>query len=128
MTDLKSILALARAATPGPWRLEVPDRGYCFNYVVSEGYSTKLSHDERLKLLIAESDDCVNGKNNAAYIAAMSPDVAIQLCERLERAEAASDNLGSWMAAALDDDLVCDEMKSAINDWFNARDTLQEKP
>jgi hypothetical protein len=30
----------------------------------------------------------------------------------------ASENLGKWMAAALDDPKVCTEMKADINAWF----------
>lgn len=32
----------------------------------------------------------------------------------------ASDKLGSWMSAALDDPSVCDEMKQDINRWMSA--------
>ncbi len=44
------------------------------------------------------------------------PDPAAAIGEMV----AASDNLGFWMSAALSDDLVCEEMKSAINNWFAA--------
>ena len=32
----------------------------------------------------------------------------------------ASDKLGAWMSAALEDDKVCDEMKVDIREWFEA--------
>jgi hypothetical protein len=46
---------------------------------------------------------------------------------RAERAEAeckalreASDRIGFWLSAALDDHSVCDAMKTDINAWFAA--------
>ena len=39
-----------------------------------------------------------------------------------DRLRGASDALGSWMSAALDDPNVCEAMKSDINNWFAALD------
>ena len=39
---------------------------------------------------------------------------------RLTALVEASDRLGRWMSAALDDDSVCDEMKADINGWLAA--------
>jgi hypothetical protein len=74
--DLKSILALARAATKGPW-----ERG---NGPYILGPATRSASMMDICTVSINSTEA-----NASYIAAMSPDVAIQLCERLERAEAA---------------------------------------
>lgn len=42
--------------------------------------------------------------------------------------EPASDKLGKWMAAALDDPIVCAEMKADISAWFAAGQPLSATP
>jgi chromosome segregation ATPase len=54
---------------------------------------------------------------------------------RAERAEAreralreASDKLGAWMSAALDDPTVCEEMRRDIREWFAALNPSPDEP
>jgi len=37
-----------------------------------------------------------------------------------QRIQKASIKLGSWMSAALEDDKVCEEMKSDVREWFDS--------
>lgn len=46
---------------------------------------------------------------------------------QIERLRAANDKIGIWMAAALDDPNVCQEMKRDINAWFDAIDGTNEQ-
>lgn len=39
-------------------------------------------------------------------------------CTDDEAIDEASDKLGAWMSAALEDDNVCEEMKMDIRNWF----------
>jgi hypothetical protein len=38
------------------------------------------------------------------------------------RLQDGNERLGKWMSAALDDPLVCEEMKSDIRAWFEAQE------
>lgn len=86
---IAELLEAAGKATPGKWKLRIPSRGYCTNYVVHESYNIELSHADRLKLLVAEFDDCENGEANAAYVACANPANIIELARYIEELEAA---------------------------------------
>lgn len=45
--------------------------------------------------------------------------------EEFQKFLAASDTLGRWMSAALDDPKVCKEMKEDIDKWFEAMGKFQ---
>lgn len=68
-TSLETLIELARAATPGPWK-----RGNA-GCVWNDGY----------KAILAEAADA----NNACFIAATNPATVIALCEALRGAVAA---------------------------------------
>jgi hypothetical protein len=73
MTDLDALEKLAEAATPGPWETEVAD---------FDARSWAIFH--RGGTFVAPDAGC---EADAAYIAAMSPDVALALIARLRAAE-----------------------------------------
>lgn len=76
--DLADLTANAEAATPGPWRAESAGGG------LASVLAPPLSPFRPSDWLVAER---LLGPD-AAYIAAMGPDVAKALIARLERAEA----------------------------------------
>jgi hypothetical protein len=75
--DLAALKALAEAATPGPWRVYG-------RYAVS---GPSISHEGNRTFVVPCGND-PEGEADAAYIAAMSPDVARALIERCRAAEA----------------------------------------
>ena len=60
--------------TPGPWRLDVPDRGYCMNYVATDATGFERDPNGYRRDIIADCDDCQRGEANAAHIANCSPE------------------------------------------------------
>ena len=77
--DLSALERLARAATPGPWHQDLihesmrgaPDYAHI-----------KCSQDSKPIAYVDRSE------HDSTYIAAMSPDVALQLIDRVRKAEA----------------------------------------
>jgi hypothetical protein len=53
------------------------------------------------------------------FVSKLTPAAWLAREARIQALERGYDILGPWMAAALDDDLVCDEMKQAISEWFS---------
>lgn len=51
--------------------------------------------------------------------------VALVAPENVRRSVMASAKLGEWLAAALEDSNVCDDMKAGIREWFSAGDAVQ---
>ena len=82
MTTDAELRALAEAATPGPWR----HSGATVWAPVSPDDPTDYS-GEAVAYVPTLGDEF--DADDAAYIAAMSPDVALALIDRLKRAEAA---------------------------------------
>lgn len=81
-----TLLALARAATPGPWAyrmgeiVQLTDSG--------QGYPLDYYPDSEDVVARDQDGDLVLADRNAEYIAAASPDVIAALCERVEALEA----------------------------------------
>ncbi|RTM07458.1 MAG: hypothetical protein EKK31_11910 [Hyphomicrobiales bacterium] len=71
--------------TPGPWRMHVPDRGYCSNLVLTDAPDFAPDEKYRWRHLIADFDDCQRGEVNAAFIALCSPENIRALLDELSR-------------------------------------------
>lgn len=80
--DLADLTAKAEAATPGPWKVVV------WNASSSYGNAIADSDGDMLTEGLLDYD--------AAFIAAMGPDVAKALIARVERAEAALREVKTW--------------------------------
>jgi hypothetical protein len=80
---LTELEALAEKATPGPWRVE-------------QGMGVRRDCDRLV--MVADCDDCDFAREyeNAAYIAALSPDVALALIAELRAARRRADT-DRWM-------------------------------
>ncbi len=97
--DLREGIAIAKAATPGPWDTgrgyEQDDPG---NYVYSKN---------RGLIIFASIHD--PNASDCAFVAANSPDVAIALREELLAARAEIARLSRWLANAQHELGVCDQ-------------------
>lgn len=72
---IEELRAGLEGVTPGPWRLLVPDRGYCSNYVLTDAPEfAPIAGKQPWRHLIADFDDCSRGEANAAHIARCDPD------------------------------------------------------
>lgn len=103
--DVPAIRALAVAATPGPWKVKdtySSDGGRRWEWV---GVASKHAYDH-----IASVDG-----PDAAYIAALSPDVALALCDRVAALEAALEQ--GIEAMRLTREYVGEDMLPAIEGW-----------
>ena len=83
--DVAELRRLAENATPGPWDSYRPHpsyRAYAVDQVMPAGH---------LGEAVATTQD-VNAEENAAYIAAASPDVVLALLDRLAHMTEARDN------------------------------------
>lgn len=60
--------------TPGPWKMFVPDKGYCQTLVLTDCPELEATPENRYRDLVADCDDCTNGEDNAEHIARCSPD------------------------------------------------------
>lgn len=106
MGDTAKLIAELRAGlegvTPGPWRLFVPDRGYCQNLVLTEDPGFAPVKDKQpWKHLVADCDDCNRGEVNAAHIARCSPDNIRAVLDALAAAEAEVEKLTKALALAI---------------------------
>ena len=98
-TTALALIEAGEKATPGTWKVKIPDRGYCDNYVVSDHESVKPDEKNRFKNMIANCEDCKNGENDANYIALASPEAVIALAkgyisveEKMEKADELHDS------------------------------------
>lgn len=77
MTNLDTLKKLAEAATPGPW-----------DATMWESIIKKLFDGAPTSVVAsAMADDFAQAKADAAYIAAMSPDVCLKLIAEIRRLE-----------------------------------------
>jgi hypothetical protein len=53
--------------------------------------------------------------------------MAARKCQELRKIRTASEKVGAWLSAALEDPKVCDEMKADVNEWFEAVFPVAEK-
>lgn len=79
--DLTRLEALAAAATNGPWHVWVKDPD-----IVCHGHGSEQDPDGRDTYTIADTSGCLD--DNAAYIAALSPDVVLALVAEVRRLRA----------------------------------------
>lgn len=92
--DTEKLIAELRAGldgvTPGPWRMNVPDRGYCSNYLLTDAPEfAPIEGKYPWRHLIADFDDCERGEINAAFVALLHPDNILALLDRIASLEAA---------------------------------------
>ena len=81
MTDLKSLRELAEKATEGPWETDAGNS-------ILTAYTIPLDYDGMgMKIQIGEMG--LTHTKDAEFIAALNPTVAIELIERIEKAEEA---------------------------------------
>lgn len=72
--ELDQLRALARAATPGPWRVE------------AQGHAEQdVARVNNLEVAPPDSVELAHCADDAAYIAAVSPDVVLGLIAEVER-------------------------------------------
>jgi hypothetical protein len=83
MTNLNKLKALALAATRGVWDENVWCCEYDYGWAAT-GPCHKQDDDEDNVELCPESAAGIQAENDAAYIAAASPDVVLSLIEELE--------------------------------------------
>lgn len=85
MTSLSELERLARAATPGPWHITqcIPENGKFYD---SHPLVATSPDDDGRR--IAACDGVLRTHENAAYIAAASPDVVLALISRIRELEA----------------------------------------
>ena len=76
-SELKQLRDLAQAATPGPWRVEA--RGHA---------SQEVARVNNLEVAPPDSVELAHCATDAAYIAAVSPDVVLALLSEVERLRA----------------------------------------
>jgi len=73
-SELDQLRALARAATPGPWRVEA--QGHAWQ---------EVARVNNLEVAPPDSVELAHCADDAAYIAAVSPDVVLGLIAEVER-------------------------------------------
>ena len=73
-TELDQLRALARAATPGPWHVEA--QGHA---------SQEVARVNNLEVAPPDSVELAHCATDAAYIAAVSPDVVLGLIDEVDR-------------------------------------------
>lgn len=84
--DVSKLREVAEAATPGPWGISHDGEGVLYGYEDAHGDDVFEVRAERQ----CNEHAAVDGRADAAYLAAVSPDVTLALLDRLERAEAAA--------------------------------------
>lgn len=93
--DLARLKQLADGAAPGPWEAFEDSCSECRKRGESEAFISGLSGGYHAPF---------GRLQDAAYIAALSPDVATALIERIERAEAALKLAHPYVEQAIKDD------------------------
>ena len=93
-TDLEAIKQAAQAATPGPWEWEADDGSLLTLWAkdaVGHGFILSCY---RCKKCQERDDICLwPNKENSKFIALANPAAVLALCERMERAEEALQDL-----------------------------------
>lgn len=91
MTTLSDLRKLAEAATPGPWRVE-PQHGYTEDYIVTNHPSWQgpglLRYVGECGLAHGQEKRPQKFQDDAAYIAALSPERVLALLDVIEAAKA----------------------------------------
>ena len=85
MSDLARLKALADGATPGPWRLVTSSERMRCGIDGADDSAVVWNSDKKWD----GEETGIPRDDDAAYIAALSPDVVTALIARVERAEAA---------------------------------------
>ena len=93
--DVDALLAAAQNATPGPWEVE-DERGKTFRDGPSRSLLVCPSNKDLGIIADVDLEGLnENADNDAAFIAAASPDVVTALCQRVKRAEANAERNGT---------------------------------
>lgn len=105
--DLDRLRVLAEAATEGPWAWESvgdKDNDWCLGVLCGEDDQPLSGRVEAASDAVADELVCSgNGLHNAAYIAAVSPDVLLALLFRLQASEARVRELERALACGMDE-------------------------
>jgi hypothetical protein len=72
------------------------------------------------KLVTAVRDSMIEAGYSAHSAALNALGIASALSKRNVVVQEEHPEIGKWLSAALDDPMVCKEMKTDINNWFNA--------
>jgi hypothetical protein len=98
MNKLSNLETLARAATPGEWKLTVHTGHGRDNFHAKYGDWTISAGGKS----VVATEDGIGSEHDVRYIAAANPETVLELCEIIrEQHEALSDITGSKTAAAL---------------------------
>ena len=85
-SELDQLRALAQAATPGPWRVE------------AQGHASQgVARVNNLEVAPPDSVELAHCATDAAYIAAVSPDVVLALLDEVERLRLLSRDAAAWL-------------------------------
>lgn len=98
--NTKHLRDLATAATPGPWKANV-----WIETDGSEWRATGPGHDTQSETYDSSEPGCSDeqaAQQDAAFIAAMSPEVVIALLDELEQLRGIANNAASWLEANTD--------------------------
>lgn len=88
-SELDQLRALAQAATPGPWRVE------------AQGHAPQqVARVNNLEVAPPDSVELAHCATDAAYIAAVSPDVVLGLIAEVERLRLISRKSTGWHEVA----------------------------
>jgi hypothetical protein len=85
---IEQLRALAEGATPGPWRA-IPDPGEhliceaCGDEWTGDSHAALIAHSGKVGLFLVMHD--ARDDANAAYLAALSPEVVLDLLDQIER-------------------------------------------
>ena len=79
--DTKKLRTLAETATPGPWEWDDD----CVSEVYNENEHAPWLTTKNLETAVIKGTVHIPSKHDAAYIAACSPDVVLELLDALER-------------------------------------------
>ena len=89
--NLSTLTALAQAATPGPWECSGDSRERSSNYPTYEITTEANAHSGSHRQML------VRRREDAAFIAACSPDVILALVARVNELEAALKTYGQHL-------------------------------
>lgn len=103
----KELIKKAKGATPGPW---VVDRS-------GDIIQTTFTNGDFHKIVVGLSDGIITG-NNDNFIAACSPDVITEICERLIRYEEALERYQNTQLLIREGNAIV-QVKNGNGEWIN---------
>ena len=113
--ELDQLRALAQAATPGPWRVEA--RGHA---------SQEVARVNNLEVAPPDSAELAHCATDAAYIAAVSPDVVLALLSDVERLTLLSRESTAWHEISRREAAMLRRQRDALQSILDRRPTLND--